>query len=279
VVSSIGQYTDLYFGDTISKGALTLNVGVRWDRQTAKNLPSVAPANPAFPSLLPAVNYGGTGPSISWNDISPRVSATYALDEARKTIVRASYARYAGQLNPGQVTLASPVGSYYTYISYQWRDLNGDHLAQKNEVLTNLAPLYAGSGIDLRNPGAATAPPQQINPDYTANHDNEVIIGFDRELIPNLAFNVAYTLHTSYDLTGWNPRLGLTSADYVAGPVTSALGYSGRAFSPSAAKVDSSNGARILGNRPDFHTGVTTPRVELGTNARGSVVRQGGVLL
>src|SRR5439155_1730183 len=119
------------------------------DKQTAKNLPSVAPANPDFPNLLPAVNYDGSGPTIDWNDISPRVSATYALDQARKSIVRASYARYAGQLNPGQVTLASPVGSYYTYISYKWVDLNGDHLAQKNEVLTNLAPLYAGSGIDL----------------------------------------------------------------------------------------------------------------------------------
>jgi carboxypeptidase family protein/TonB-dependent receptor-like protein len=266
VVSSIGQYTDVYFGDTISKGALTVNAGVRWDRQTAKNLPSVAPSNPAFPTLLPAVDYAGTGPSISWNDISPRVSATFALDQARKSIVRASYARYAGQLNPGQVTLASPVGSYYTYISYKWVDLNGDHLAQKNEVLTNLAPLYAGSGIDLRNPGAATAPPQQIASDYTSNHDNEVIIGFDRELIPNLAFNVAYTLHTSYDIPGWNPRLGLTSADYVAGPVTSALGYSARAFSPSAAKVDASNGARVLGNRPDFHT--TYNGIELSMNKR-----------
>ena len=69
--------------------------------------------------------------------------------------MRASYARYAGQLNPGQVTLASPVGSYYTYIAYKWNDLNGDHLAQKNEVLTNLAPLYWGSGIDIKNPGSA----------------------------------------------------------------------------------------------------------------------------
>ena len=62
----------------------------------------------------------------------------FALDAARKSVVRASYARYAGQMNPSQVTLASPVGSYYSYIAYRWNDLNGDHLAQKNEVLTNL---------------------------------------------------------------------------------------------------------------------------------------------
>ena len=266
VVSSIGQYTDLYFGDTISKGPLTVSLGVRWDRQTARNLPSVAPANPDFPTLLPAVNYAGTGPTINWSDISPRVSASYALDESKKTILRGSYARYAGQLNPGQVTQASPVGSYYSYIAYKWVDLNGDHLAQKNEVLTSLGPLYVGSGIDIKNPGSAVAPPQQIASNYTANHDNEAIIGLDRELIPNLAFGVAYTFHKSSDIPGWNPRVGLTSADYTAGALVTANGFSGRVFSPSAAKVDASNGARILSNRPDYHT--TYNGLELSVNKR-----------
>jgi hypothetical protein len=266
VVSSIGQYTDLYFGDTISKGRTTVNLGVRWDKQTAKNLPSVAPANPDFPNILPAINYDGSGPTIDWNDISPRVSATFALDEARKTIVRGSYARYAGQLNPGQVTLASPVGSYYSYIAYRWNDLNGNHLAEKNEVLTNLAPVYWGSGINISNPGSALAPPQQIASNYTANHDNEAIIGFDRELLPNLGLTVAYTYHRSDDLPGWNPRLGMTSADYTAGALTTSNGLSGQAFSPSAAKINANNGGRILGNRPDFFTAYNG--FEIGINKR-----------
>jgi hypothetical protein len=266
VVSSIGQYTDLFFGDTISKNRLTLNLGVRWDKQTAKNLPSVAPAVPDFANILPAVNYTGTGPAIDWNDISPRLSATFALDEARKTILRGSYARYAGQLNPGQVTLASPVGSYYTYIAYKWQDLNGDHLAQKNEVLTNLAPLYWGSGIDITNPGSAVQPPQQIASNYTANHDNEVIIGFDRELMPNLGLTLAYTYHSSMDIPGWNPRVGLTPANYNPGALTTLNGLTAQAFSPSAALVDASNGARILSNRPDYRT--TYSGFELGINKR-----------
>src|SRR5262249_41718184 len=239
VVSSIGNYTDLYFGDTISKNRITLNLGVRWDKQTAKNLASVAPANPDFPTILPGVNFDGTGvPTIDWNDISPRVGMTYALDEARKTVVRASYARYAGQLNPGQVTLASPVGSYYSYIAYRWNDLNGDHLAQKNEVLTNLGPLYWGSGINISNPGSALAPPQQIAANYTANHDNEVIVGLDRELIPNLAVTVAYTYHQSNDIPGYNPRVAMTRANYTAGAVTTANALSAQAYSPNAALID-----------------------------------------
>ena len=266
VVSALGQSTDLYFGDTISTGALTLNLGVRWDRQTAKNAPSVAGANPDFPTLLPAVNYDGTGPTINWSDISPRFGATYALDQSKKTILRASYARYAGQLNPGAVTAASPVGSYYSYIAYKWVDLNGDHLAQKNEVLTNLGPLYAGSGIDLKNPGSAVAPPQQIASNYTANHDNEVIVGFDRELMPNLGFNVSYTYHSASDVPGWNPRVGMTSANYTAGATATALGYSAVAYSPNAALITANNGARILSNRPDYHT--TYNGLEASVNKR-----------
>ncbi len=266
VVSSIGQYTDLYVGDTISKGRLTANLGVRWDKQTAKNLPSVAPANPDFPNILPSINYDGSGPTIDWNDISPRVSASLALDDARKTIVRVSYARYAGQLNPGQVTSASPVGSYYSYIAYRWNDLNGDHLAQKNEVLTNLAPLYWGAGINISNPGSALAPPQQIASDYSANHDNEVIVGLDRELAPNFGLTVAYTYHSSTDIPGWNPRVGLVRSDYTAGPVTTANGLSGQAYSPSAAKINATNGARILSNRPDYDT--TYMGFEVGLNKR-----------
>ena len=39
---------------------------------------------PMFPNLLPAVSYDGSGPTITWNDISPRVSATFALDDGEK---------------------------------------------------------------------------------------------------------------------------------------------------------------------------------------------------
>src|SRR5262249_7459447 len=144
--------------------------------------------------------------------------------------------------------------------------LNGDHLAQKNEVLTNLGPLYWGSGINISNPGSAVAPPQQIASNYTANHDNEVIVGFDRELIPNLAVTASFTYHQSNDIPGYNPRIGMTSANYTPGPLTTANGLTAQAFSPSAALITANNGARILENRPDYHT--TYTGFEVGLNKR-----------
>src|SRR5262249_8740993 len=97
------QYLDFYAGDTISKGRATLDLGVRFDRQTGRALPSNTAANPAFPNLVPGIVFAGYDAPFTWNNVSPRVGATYALGESRKTIARASYARFAGQLDSGSV--------------------------------------------------------------------------------------------------------------------------------------------------------------------------------
>src|SRR6185503_6684476 len=117
--------------------------------------------------------------------------ATFALDAARKTVARASYASYAGQLNPFEVTSASPVGAYYTYIAYKWVDTNRDGLAQKSEILTNLGPQYSNA-INPARPTSVSSP-NTIASDYHANRDHEIIFGVDREVIPNLAVGAAYT--------------------------------------------------------------------------------------
>src|SRR6185436_34061 len=81
-----------------------------------------ATANPDFPNLLPELAYDGSGSTITWKDFSPRASVNIALDESKKTVARASYARYAGQLFPNDVTVANPVGGYFAAgAAYTWR--------------------------------------------------------------------------------------------------------------------------------------------------------------
>ena len=252
VVNFIGQNYDAFVGDTFSKGRLTINGGFRWDLQKADNLASVAPANTMFPDLLPSLSYAGGGPTISWNDVSPRIGASYALDEGRKTVVRASYSNYAGQLNPFEVTSASPVGAYYTFIAYKWVDTNHDGLAQKNEILTNLGPQYSNA-VDPAKPTSISSP-NTIATDYHANRDNEFIVGIDREVIPNLAVGAAYTYRRTNDWPTWNARIGLTSADYAVVDRPTGGGYSAVVYAPNAAKVNATGGGRILENRPDYHS-------------------------
>ena len=264
VVNYIGQNYDAYVGDTFSRGRLTVNGGIRWDRQTAENLASTAPGNTAFPDLLPALAFNGTAPTIKWNDVSPRVGATVALDESRKTVARVSYANYAGQLNPFEVTSASPVGAYYTYIAYKWVDLNHDGFAQKNEILTNLGPQYFHS-IDPAHPTSVTSP-NTIASDYHANRDHEVILGMDHELIPNLAVGAAYTYRRTNDWPSWNPRIGMTSTNYSVVAQPSSGAYSATIYAPNSALIEANGGGRILENRPDYHSNYQG--VELTLNKR-----------
>jgi hypothetical protein len=128
-----------YLGDSFTKGRVTANLGVRYDHQYSFNEASTATANPAFPNLLPDLAYDGSGPTITWKDFSPRASVDIALDESHKTILRASYARYAGQLFPNDVTVANPVGGYYTFLAYRWQDRNGDHLARRTRSSSTTA--------------------------------------------------------------------------------------------------------------------------------------------
>jgi hypothetical protein len=198
------------------------------------------------------LSFDGNSPTISWNDVSPRVGATIALNESRKTVARASYANYAGQLNPFEVTSASPVGGYYTFIAYRWVDTNRDGFAQKNEILTNLGPQYSNA-IDPAHPTSVSSP-NTIASDYHANRDNEFILGVDHEVVPNLGVGAAYTYRRTNDWPTWNPRIGLTSADYAVIATPSGNGRTATVFAPDAAKVDAAGGGRILENRPDYHS-------------------------
>jgi hypothetical protein len=54
--------------------------------------------------------------AVMWNTWSPRIGVTYAVGEARKTIVRGSYASFASQLNAttaGNISAASYAYAYY----------------------------------------------------------------------------------------------------------------------------------------------------------------------
>jgi hypothetical protein len=255
------QYLDFYAGDTISKNRLTIDVGVRYDRQSGQALASDTAANAAFPDLVPGLSFSGYNTPFTWTNFSPRAGLTYALDDSRKSIVRASYSRYAGQLSTGVVGFTNP-SSVAGSATYQWNDLNGDHLAQANEVLTNQF-LSAAGGFDPRNPTAVTSA-NQIDPNLTAPITQSFVAGFDRELLPNLAVQVSYSYTRTSNLFGNStnnvtPRVGVTAADYAGGPaLTGTLpdgtAYNVPTFIPNAAAVAAGGSGFLLTNIPGYST-------------------------
>ncbi|PWT80312.1 MAG: hypothetical protein C5B57_12425 [Blastocatellia bacterium] len=256
------QLFDLYVGDTIAIDRVTLDVGVRYDRQWGVALPSTVQASKAFPDLVPGVQFAGYDAPFSWNNVSPRVGMTYALDEARKTIARASFTRAAGQLETGIVGFSNPSGNA-GYVEYRWVDRNADHLAQPNEVMVNQPFLSFGGGFDPANPTSVKSA-DKVDPNLKAPATTSVVVGVDRELMPNLAVqvNYSYTRTTGYtgDFTDYyQPWQGVGPGDYIAaapltGTLPSGAAYSIPIYQPDPAKVSAGGNGRFLTNWPGYYS-------------------------
>jgi hypothetical protein len=246
----------VYAGDTFTLRRLTVDVGVRYDRQSGKALPSETRSNAAFPNLVPGIAFGGYDAPFTWNNISPRAGLTYALDQANRTILRVSYSRYAGQLQTGYVGWANPSANT-GYAEYPWTDLNGDNFAQANEVNISVAPLAFAGGFNPAAPTAVTSA-NRFDEDFEAPITTSLIAGVDRELMPNLAVGVNYTYGST---TNWRntPWFGLTPNDYsVASTLTGNLpgggSYSVPVFAPNAAVVVANGNSRIQTNWDGYKT-------------------------
>jgi hypothetical protein len=257
-----GKYLDFYVGDVYTRDRLSVNLGFRFDQQKAKNQASQAPANASFPELLPALSYGGDSSyPIDWKDISPRIGGSYALDADAKTVVRGSYARYAGQLSFNWVTDENPVAS--GYLAYNWQDANGDRLVQPGEVLLN--EFQYSVAIDPANPASVGTTPNKIDRDFTAPHTNEFILGIDREVMPSFAVGAAYTYRRTGDLM-YRPRIGGTCAaeatldncriiqptEYSPTDPVTADGVTAFALAPDPNLVTAGGSGRLRTNQPGY---------------------------
>jgi hypothetical protein len=250
------EYFSLYAADTITFPRLTLTAGLRYDRQWGSALPSATMSNPAFPNLVPGIQFAGYRTPFTWHTFSPRVGATYGLDAAGRTLLRASYSRFAGGLDAVIVGFQNPSGQV-GFSEYRWVDLNGDRLVQPGEVLLDQR-LRFGGGFNPNDPTAVVSA-NTIDPDIDPMLTDNIVVGLDRELMPNLGVQVAYTYTRSKGLPEYTPWRGVTAADYVPGAVLSGTlpdgqSYSVQTFVPNAAAVAAGGSGRVITNYPGYRT-------------------------
>jgi hypothetical protein len=120
-LDATNDYTGGYVQDTLSSGRVTATIGIRYDLQQGRNGPSAAPAAPAAPVLLPAYRFPGSAAGVSWQSLAPRLGISELLGKDLRTLLRASYSRFADQLGAGIVAFANPlaVPSYYYFVTPQ----------------------------------------------------------------------------------------------------------------------------------------------------------------
>jgi len=189
--SITSTYTSGYVQDTLTAGNLTANLGVRYDLQGGHNNASTEAANADAPGILPAFQYGGGPIGFSWGNWTPRLGLTYALGDDHRTLVRASYSRYAdqlglvfaGALNP---TLGQSYYSFFTPASQVGPGLP--------TPITPLNPTPAGNYSGPVNP--ATGLPLQINSvaaNFSAPLTDEILGSLEHAILPDLVVGLNLT--------------------------------------------------------------------------------------
>ncbi len=186
-----------YIGDTITAGRLTVNLGLRYDNRAPGLNENNVEANPLIPNELPGISFAGLDAPIRWADFSPRTGFTYDLTGDGKTLIRGSFNMYAGVMGNWMATHLNPLAT--AEIDYYWNDANGDGLVTIDELQGYPdSPSWWG-GVDPDNPTLAVSN-NTMDPDMGSPKTWEAIIGFERELLPDLAVTVqgVYRKYTNF---------------------------------------------------------------------------------
>ena len=167
-------------------------------------------ANPLIPGIMPAIDFPGIDGGVVWDNFSPRVGVNYDIMGNGKSVARASYAAYYGQMGPGQIA-GNLIAVAQVSIQYPWADLNGDTFVQSNELNTT-SFITKSNAFDPANPTSFLSP-GTVDPNVKNDRTREFLVGLQQEVMRNLALEVNYVWR-KYDNFLWSDRLNWTSANY-----------------------------------------------------------------
>jgi hypothetical protein len=208
----------LYAQDSWTIKRLTLSPGVRVEWINAEIRPQVSGAG----RFAPEREFAREACMPCWGpDVSPRVAAAYDLFGNAKTALKASVGKYmrseatlfAENYNPMRIQTDRRT----------WNDLNGDDIAQDNEIGLVNTP-FDLIGTRTRNP----------DPDIKRSYQWEFSAGVQRELIPRVSASANWVRRTFRRLTpvagrtgtdaaGRNQNLLVSHSDYTPIPIQNPL--------------------------------------------------------
>ena len=155
-----------YVQDTWSIGdKLTLNVGLRFDKESL----SMPKESDKRPDNLPKPDWQSK-PDIDWSVISPRIGLTYDITGDGKTVVKASYGRYACGLHYDYFIDTNPLAGWgYNY----------------NTTLMDGSVIH-----DDRNDWYNTPQSRVYDKDFNAPILTELTLAFEKALSDDFAVSV-----------------------------------------------------------------------------------------
>jgi hypothetical protein len=173
LIKSIGTYVD----DTYRLGSsLTFNLGLRYDHSQAvyQSLPILDQNAIATGQFAP-----GIGDVYHWNVVSPRIGATWKVDQSGRTVVKGYYGLLYRGIFINDFSAAVPsITPKYIF------DITPSGARTNFEVVSSISNLT-------------------IDPNFKDPYSHEVIFSVEQQLMSNLGLQVNYVHKAGSDYPGW----------------------------------------------------------------------------
>lgn len=230
----------IYAQDSWTLNRLTINAGLRYEKLKAQVLAAESPAG----RFVPARSFEAIENLPNWSNFAPRFAAVYDLFGNGKTALKYSLNRYNMARTTGVAASYNPLLNQTATL--QWRDVNGDDIAQGERGCNygtaglpgceiNFNQLSANFGI------AALATFGEYPRTWNLEHGAEI----QHELLPNLSVagswykgdfhNLTVSLNQSWSLEDYT---SYTLYDPLTGEPFTAYGRSAAAQARPARFVD-----------------------------------------
>jgi hypothetical protein len=192
--NSLDHNWGIYGQDTWSLKRMTLNYGLRWE-EFKDSIPAESEGAGRFVGVR---NYNGDV-FPTWKGINPRFGVVYDLLGNGKTAVKFSANRYASQLTDLLTNAYNPLAAQSATVT--WKDLNGDGIAEDNEL--TLAQLPANFGVlapgcsVIANAGATPCGTAWVDPNRKRGYSWLYNLGVQHELRPGVSVSANW-FHTTF---------------------------------------------------------------------------------
>ena len=189
----------LFVQDSWTMGRLTLNPGVRFDKYVGRLPAMSAPANRFFP----ARSFDPVHDLPNWSDVALRFGAAYDVSGDGETAIKGSTGKFVTQQAMGFPSRYSPLpfGGQLTGDPRDWTDLNGNDIAEDNEI----GP--------TRNPAFGVRRNRNPDPDLGRPYDLMHNVTFDHQITQGLGVSVAYNRRDGRNIE-FTDNLNLNPDDY-----------------------------------------------------------------
>jgi hypothetical protein len=190
------QRYSAYVQDTFTVGNLTVNAGVRYDREVSKIKDAAVPASPWLPEYMQALSIDEVDPGVAWTTFSPRLSLIYDIFGTGKDVIKLSVSRYGSQSGFGMAYHVNPLA--WTEIDVLWQDTNADGRVTTDELFgydwdTETMQDYTDpnywlwyGGFNPDDP-SSVAVRNKFDPDHNSALLDEVTLSYEKELFTDAA--------------------------------------------------------------------------------------------